>query len=228
MTNKPNYNKIYFMHIPKTGGRYIINNVLDPIKEQLKNNNIEIINIKSFDHSNWYSKIDDDTYIITVLRDPVSQIVSLYSHDLTTDTSGNLKTNTNIDLYKHEFYETIKSNLNYQNFQSKSFMRNEFHTFGLKAPTVIVDEGLMQKKIHRVNLLLNNNNLKNNASKIQEKIFLDLGINGFSVTSKNNGVFYNPYSKYFYDTFSSAEKDSIKVYNRIDDNLYRNSNYYKI
>jgi hypothetical protein len=216
------------MHTPKTGGRYIINNVLDPIREQLKNNNIEIINIKRFDHSNWYSKIDDDTYVITVLREPASQTISLYAHVLTTNSGGVLKTNTEFNLLKNEFYETIKNNSNYQNFQSKTFLRDEAETFSLRANEITVDEGILEKRINRVNLLLNNNNLSENSTKIQEKIFLDLGIDGIPQEKKSNGIFYNPYSRYFYDTFSAAEKDSIATYNKIDTNLYKNANYSKI
>ena len=216
------------MHTPKTGGRYIRGTVFDPIREQIENNNIEIINDKRIDHLNWHSKIDDDTYVVTVLREPVSQIISLYVHVLTTDNFGVLKTNIDFSLSKNEFYQTIKNNLNYQNFQSKTFLRDEVDPFAIRAKEITVDEGILEKRINRVNLLLNNNSISKNAAQIQEKIFLDLGIDGIPKKRKHNGILYNPYSKYFYDTFSNAEKNSISVYNKLDTDLYKNANYYKM
>jgi hypothetical protein len=217
------------MHIPKTGGRYIIQNVLDPIKKQLEENNIKMISLGRFEHLNWHSQIDDQTYVICVLREPSSQIVSLYVHEKTTDQRGALIKDKEFNLSKNKFYEEIKSDKNYQNFQSKSFMRNESGGFGLRGRRAIVDEALLEKRINRVNLLLSNSNLKQNATKIQEKIFVDLGIDGAAYAiPKNNGIYYNPYSEYFYSTFSDAEKDSIAKYNEIDNILYKNSNYYTI
>jgi hypothetical protein len=216
------------MHIPKTGGRYIINNVINPIKEQLEENNIKIIDFGNFNHSNWHSQIDDQTYVICVLREPSSQIVSLYVHGKTTDEKGALIKDKDFNLSKNKFYEEIKNDENYQNFQSKSFMRNQSGGFGLRGAKSIVDEALLEKRINRVNLLLSNSNLKQNATKIQEKIFVDLGIDGAHAISKNNGLFYNPYSEYFYSTFSDAEKDSLSIYSKIDTELYKNANYYKI
>jgi hypothetical protein len=222
------YNKLYFLHIPKNGGRYIIYNVLDPIREQLEQNNIEILNLKKFDHSNWHSKIDDQTYVISVLREPFSQIISLYVHEKTTDIRGRLLTNKDFILSKKKFYKEIIFDKNYQNFQSKSFIRNEFGGFGLRGPKTIVDKELLEKRINRVNLLLNNKDLKQNAIKIQQKIFLDLGIDGLTKIAKVSGLFYNPHSEYFYDQFSNLEKDFIAKYNKIDNTLYKNAKYYAI
>ena len=216
------------MHIPKTGGRYIINNVINPIKQQLEENNIEVINVEHFYHSNWYSKIDDETYIISVLREPSSQVISLYTHKITTSNKGDLITHKNFKLSKDKFYQTIKQTPNYKDFQSKSFMINEKGGFILNTNDIDIDEGLLEKRINRVNLLLNHNNIAENVEKIQQKIFLDLGINGATRTVKDNGIYYNPHSRHFYNTFSDAEKESIRVYNSIDSQLYKNANYYKI
>ena len=232
MSNK--YNKLYFMHIPKTGGRYIIYNVIDPIRQQLKQNNIKILEYtsgksSSLGHQNWHSEIDDQTYIITCLRDPVSQLISLYTHIKTTDHRGFLKTNTDVILSKNNFYKTINNYSNYQNFQAKNFIRKQSDGFALEgSPTVYIDEGLLEKRLNRVNLLLNNNNLHIDSIEIQKRIFLDLGISGVPVNSKFNGLLYNPHSKDFFNQFSNAEKDSISVYSKIDTNLYRNANYHKI
>jgi hypothetical protein len=226
MINQNKFNKIYFMHIPKTGGRFFVNYVIDAIKDQLEQNNVKLLN-NTLDHANWYSKIDDQTYIVNILRDPASHMISLYTHNVTTR-KGSLKTDIDFKLSKDEFYQKIENNSNYQNFQSKAFMRNESDNFGLLSPMINIDNKLLEKRVNRVNLLLNSNNLGKNGIEIQEKIFLDLGIDGIPKVSKPTGIFYNPYSEYFYSKFSNSEKNSIRAYNSIDTKIYNNANYYKI
>jgi len=220
------YNALYFLHIAKTGGRYISYNVINPMLEQLEQNNIKIISPGKLSHFNWHSGITDQTYILSLLRDPVQQCVSLYVHEKTTNFSGTLETNKDINLSKKDFYNTILSNNNYQNYQSKNFLSDENRGFGLRETEIIIDEVLLEKRIKRVNLLLNQNNLNN--EKIQEKIFLDLGINKKIKNLISDGLFYNPYSEYFYSQFSDAEKKSIAKYNEIDYCLYKNSKYHKL
>ena len=214
------------MHIPKTGGRFFVNYVIDAIKDQLEQNNVNLLN-NTLDHANWYSKIDDQTYIVNILRDPASHMISLYTHNVTTR-KGSLKTDIDFKLSKDEFYQKIENNSNYQNFQSKAFMRNELDNFGLLSPMINIDNKLLEKRVNRVNLLLNSNNLGKNGIEIQKKIFLDLGIDGIPKVSKPTGIFYNPYSEYFYSKFSNSEKNSIRAYNSIDTKIYNNANYYKI
>jgi hypothetical protein len=226
MINQNKFNKIYFMHIPKTGGRFFVNYVIDAIKDQLEQNNVNLLN-NTLDHANWYSKIDDQTYIVNILRDPASHMISLYTHNVTTR-KGSLKTDIDFKLSKDEFYQKIENNSNYQNFQSKAFMRNELDNFGLLSPMINIDNKLLEKRVNRVNLLLNSNNLGKNGIEIQKKIFLDLGIDGIPKVSKPTGIFYNPYSEYFYSKFSNSEKNSIRAYNSIDTKIYNNANYYKI
>ena len=37
------YNKVYFLHIPKTGGRFLTKYILRPIENILKDNGIELV-----------------------------------------------------------------------------------------------------------------------------------------------------------------------------------------
>ena len=84
------YNKIYFMHIHKTGGRHIIATVRDAMLETLNENDIKIIK-RPNTHGGWHSEVDEQTYVFTVLRDPVEQAVSLYAHQISLNKMGDIK-----------------------------------------------------------------------------------------------------------------------------------------
>ena len=103
---------------------------------------------------------------------------------------------------------------------------NEKDDFGLRGNTAVIDEALLEKRLKRVNLLLCTKNLKENAIKIQEKIFLDFDIAGIPIESRKNGSLFNPYSQYFYGKFSNSEKESLRQYSNIDKNIYEKSQYY--
>ena len=72
MNNK--YKDFYFLHIRKTGGRYVKLFILKNLK-----NSINVIETGE-KHSGWIDKITPETYVFTVFRDPVKQICSLYAH----------------------------------------------------------------------------------------------------------------------------------------------------
>lgn len=76
------YQSFYFLHIPKTGGRFIREHVLDPVCEILKKNNVKILEIpKGVDrHGGWHKDIDDNSYIFSIFRDPVECVTSFYAH----------------------------------------------------------------------------------------------------------------------------------------------------
>ena len=81
--------KLYFLHIPKTGGMSIVNN----IKDQLKENNVKsfIFHDEEYDGLNKYTYIQGHigTYpinnltnidTISILRDPIERSVSTFLH----------------------------------------------------------------------------------------------------------------------------------------------------
>ena len=77
-----NYNKFYFLHIPKTGGRFFTKYIVNQIEDALKQNNIDIIKPpdNALKHGGWHKDIDDNTYIVSVFRDPVEFFISAISH----------------------------------------------------------------------------------------------------------------------------------------------------
>ena len=81
------FNSIYYLHIPKTAGRWYIRAVNGPVVDILttkKNNLINISAEKSklsqSTHWGWIPEIDKKTFIHTTIREPVSHICSLFTH----------------------------------------------------------------------------------------------------------------------------------------------------
>jgi hypothetical protein len=231
MTDTKKYNKFYFLHIQKTGGRHLMNNVIYPIMEQLNKNGIKNI-VKDHLHTAWHSEIDEKTYVVASLRDPVEQAVSLYAHVLLLNSQGFLKNRyDDKKLTKKDFYEWLKSQDDYPGFQAKSFLCDEFffkreHPKSKPYVSIEFNENLLNFRKNQVNLFLNNNNISGRELEIQNKIFLDLGINGTTVSKKNSESFFNDDSKILYSKFTEKEKEILKKYNSIDNNLYINTNYF--
>jgi hypothetical protein len=225
------YNKFYFLHINKTGGRHIKANVILPIINQLSENGIEYI-IEPHSHSGWHSRIDDKTYVMTVLRDPVEQAISLYAHKISLDNQGNLKDEYNKDkLNKKDFFDWMEKLDLYPNFQTRSFLCDEFylkrdHLKNKNNVSLIFDENILEFRKNQVNLFLNMENINGREIEIQEKIFLDLGINGSTVSPKTKSNFFNHESKILYSKFTEAEKQFIAKYNSLDNDLYKSIDYF--
>jgi hypothetical protein len=225
------YDSIYFLHVMKTGGRHLRNTVFIPIINELKKNNIKIIN-ENHGHSGWHSEISDKTYIVTSLRDPVQQVVSLYAHGISLSKKGKpIKKFNASALEKDIFLNAVSTCLEYQNFQSKSYLHDQFDDRILNHEGFLFDENLYIERKNRVNLILNMKDINNNEIKIQEKIFLDLQINGVtnSVPAFPNAKgLHNPESKKLYNKLSSDEKKFIRQKNSKDEDLYNNSIYFDL
>jgi hypothetical protein len=180
MTKTKKYNKFYFMHIPKTGGRYISLKVILPIMEQLNKNGISSTFSENNSHSGWHSKIDDQTYIVTILRDPVEQSVSFYSHTIALNPLGQLKNEYDKDkLTKENFFDWIKNEPSYPNFQANNFLCDEFylkkdHPKNKLSVNLSFDENLLKERKDKVNLFLDTKNINGRDIEIQQKLFLDL------------------------------------------------------
>jgi hypothetical protein len=231
MTNTKKYNKFYFLHINKTGGRYLTQNVIDPIKNELHKNGILHI-VEPHSHSGWHSQIDKNTYVVAILRNTVQQTVSLYAHKISLDDSGNLKNKYNKNkINKKDFFEWLYNENLYPNFQTKNFLCNEFflkkdHFKNKLNVKLNFDENLLNVRKNQVNLFLNTNNIDGRGLEIQKKIFLDLGINGTTKLAKEKKIFFNEESKKLYNMLSNEEKEIIRKYNIKDDNFYTNTVFF--
>ena len=225
------YNKIYFMHIHKTGGRHIIATVRDAMLETLNENDIKIIK-RPNTHGGWHSEVDEQTYVFTVLRDPVEQAVSLYAHQISLNKMGDIKDEYDKSkLTKEHFFSWLQEKDLYPNFQAKHFLGDELyfvrdHPQNMFHVQLNFDEKLLEARKNKVNLFLNNNNIDGRSMEIQEKIFSDLGIKGTAKALESKKPSVNPESKILYDTLTEEERDFVRNYSPIDDYLYKNVVYF--
>lgn len=190
------YNKVYFLHIPKTGGRFFTRYVIDKIENALNKNNIELLRDpeNSFRHSGWHKDIDENTYIISIFRDPIEFFVSAVTH-MTYQGQGLIDNlNDNIvkegspilDIEKETLYTAIERFKILENFQSKNFVltpESNSNTVKESMKQYVlnnhhIDEDLAYERIKRVNLMIRQKDLKTmNYSKLIAKLSEDLGIN---------------------------------------------------
>jgi hypothetical protein len=239
------YNKVYFLHIPKTGGRFFVKYILNPMEDVLKENNIEIIKeIKDgFPHSGWHKDIDDNTYIITLFRDPAEFFISAISH-LVYESAGLLddgvvkKDSPILDIKKETLYKELEKFKILQNFQSQNFILSPKNQIDIVKESVnyylknkSFNNELAYERVKRVNLMIRQKDLKTmNYLKLIKKISEDLGIDiNIDLSNIDKENFKNNSSELL---FSKLTKEDLEIiYNNFlfdkkiyeDDSLFWNS-----
>lgn len=121
---KKEITSIYHLHVCKTGGKWINDNILRVIFNQCKKNNILVHKSSGKNkHLGWIPELDYRTFIIAGLREPVAQICSLWcsnNNELTLDKIDKEFFMQNI--FSEEGISLLKNN------QSKHF----FYSNGIK------------------------------------------------------------------------------------------------
>lgn len=222
---------IYYLRIPKTGSVYFMRNLYSSLSSHLLENNVEILN--SADHEGW-EPIKNDSYVISILRDPVKRTVGHFCHQT-------LKTNSVEEFLlqtKNNFLSWYENNQEYiSDFQSKNILcEDSKNLIGLgwmdtANPyfTSPINSDILKEKIKSINILiktsdLNLNLLKNVSVKIQE----DLGVDFKNVSPDTiTGYSLDSFSTNIYNSLSESEKNTIYDNNPNDTDIYFNSNYFR-
>ncbi len=239
------YDKFYFLHVPKTGGRFLTKYIINQIERKLEENGIKIIRLPENvnKHGGWHKDIDDRTYIVSVLRDPAEFFVSLVAH-MVADQNGLIDHENDqiikdkseiIDIDKNFLFNTMQELKYLKNFQSQNFMltpedinlvtysRRMYNKFGIN-----IDIELLYERVKRTNLLMRHSDLKFiDYSVLINKISEDLGVNlKIDISLINKEIYKNNSSE---SLFNKLNDDDInKIYQNfiIDKEIYDNDSLF--
>jgi len=238
----------YFLHIPKTGGSHFKSRILNEVYEQFKINDITFIR-QSTVHDAWSKKISDDTYVTTILRDPAKRTVSHFCHLASVFPMNPKKNKPSLSELKYEFDKWIKNGpVASQNFQAKNILfenvleavdqainkddepDNWWNSELFK--NFEIDELELKRKLKRIDLLIDNELLKNKDSKtlVFNKIFNDFNISYVDPNRKYvlHGSMINALSKELYDSLSEKEIQNLYDINKIDSEIYFSDYFTKL
>lgn len=242
------YKTFYFLHIPKTGGRFVKRLIIDPIKNILKENGIEILekNPKLWHHG-WHREIDDNTYIFSIIRDPVSWSVSYFTHlkyqenkaiDISLDNFHSQEIIKKVGLEKYQIFEWLEKESYRENYQSKNFLLNPALDYKIRMDQFFknaqalgyeIDKEKLYNRIYRVNLLMRNEDFKVvDYNLLINKIFQDLGISSdYKIESElNRNHLSIETSPELYSTLDDFDKKAIRDIMSIDQEIYDNDNLF--
>jgi hypothetical protein len=227
-----NHNKFYFLHIPKTGGRYVRTHIISHIE-----NKIQFLDEAR--HSGWVDGIDDNTYVFSILRDPVKYVCSLYAHavaqkagliEASNDKGRHtdfIKRNiVDIHLDKKYMFDWLAANPWLYNLQSKEILHGSSANKDVIDNIVQkyifnnnVDKELLYERLNRINLLVRQVSLYNPESIVQ-KLCTDLNIDLAGEIEKDTSIFHNVASSNLYNTLTEEDKINIRDMFHIDNEIY--------
>jgi hypothetical protein len=242
----PKYNKVYFLHIPKTGGRFLIKYILRPMENILKDNGIELVKSPEDvrQHAGWPSWIDDQTYVIAVFREPCEFFVSSVCHavagkrGLIDQEKWYIIKEEGKDLRvdKQELYDTLLLWEYMKDFQSQNFVlspdpetKSILHESKMQYENkIVLNKKEVYDKVNRTNLMIRNKDLRSmDYSLLVNKISEDLGVKinlDFSQIDKE--YFKNSASEFLFNTLTQEDKDYINQNFMIDKEIYENDSLF--
>ena len=210
---------VYFLHIPKTGGRFIRNNIFRYLGEHLSNIGIDA---KTKDiqvsHKGIFS-LKDNQYSFSFFRDPVKRMVShylffnaIFSEDFSVED-------------KNIMMDWIESQDNLYNYQSKylSYCDNNLYENFNHIPFLETDINDVMPNISRLNRFHRTSDINNNLvlsifNDIQD--YLELPEKVLDRPIIVVGTEINVASESMYSLLSESDKQLIAELNSVDMEIY--------
>lgn len=238
------YNKVYFLHIPKTGGRFLTKYILRPMEKGLQDNKIELVQVQEnvMQHGGWSSIIDDQTYIISVFREPAEFFVSAVCHMVASQKGLIDEVNWHIlkdndqmlSVSKDNLYEALSKWYYINNFQSQNFILQPTEKSIIQQSTIdrqrdpIIDKSLVYKRVNRTNLMIRHKDLKEmDYSLLVKKISTDLGVDiVIDLSNINKQHFKNHASETLFNSLTQEDKDTINSKFELDNEIYNNDSLF--
>ena len=232
------FDSLYFLHIPKTAGRYFTHNVIVPLSPGIKEHGIN----SHYDrdtyiaHQFWADFIGENTYVVSLLRDPVQHLVSLYSHFSVLGDGAQHKIPIGAEEYNKDamFEWMIRNNDTVKNIQSKNFLIKSVEGGFIYSPETrdcIVTKDIIFNRLQDVSLLIKSEELSlKNTKQAYTKILTDLNVPVPPINQKlqSRANSWNPDSTRIYASLTEKEKEKILEFNSIDAEVYNTSSlFYK-
>ena len=234
------YDSFYFLHIPKTDGRRFIDLILLDIKD----NNPQIdfpggnlmgnyLGDPSTAHQGWIPEITDNTYVFSMMRDPIKRSVGYYvfSRLQKIKQSKGFDTDTSINFTKEGFISSIEYKKHIQNISSRMLLYNTisyaYRQFFYDKELSIDDKDLMytlERRLGRINLFLKSETFNSmDKSNLMEKICTDIGVKNLHISSKKKEFelsYTEKESSGLYDLLTDSDKDYLRQYFEVDYYIY--------
>jgi hypothetical protein len=237
--NNNKFDSFYFLHIPKTAGRFYTHAIIDPVRRTLINNDIKII-VDQNAHQQWHTEITNKTYITSLFRDPCEQLVSLYVHSKLVRFEGIKAITEDSNMDKDSFLYWAEKSFHYiKNYQSKHILFSNTKDYLECEMNAKVSENFRNNKlvtkdkvfsnISKISLLIKPQMLTDdNVIKLQNQILSDLNIQNTSIRQLNYNKpdYENIYSKQIYDSLTAKEKEDIKLISPIDCEIYETNSLF--
>lgn len=264
------FKSFYFLHIPKTGGRIFRANIIDQIYRDIKNTNIKPIysvataednwtnrftpaathihdnttknknDIQDDGHAGWKKSIDNNTYVVSIFREPLKQSVSLFAHIYDTnigninDKGVRVKETDLSKISKEDYLNWFTKNTQNHNFQIKNFIVSDLeHWIEIEKEFIneknrgedknsLFGTKIAMDRIKRVNLLIDEEHLTNiGMQRAYDKICEDLKIKPSQLEFLDDSkIFKNDLSSYIYDQLIPEEKNILKKMLALDYKVY--------
>ena len=233
------FDSFYFLHIPKTAGRFIREEVIYPLVPTITGAGISFIGHtlepNPF-HIGWVDEISQKTYLVSSFRNPVEQAVS-YFCERTTNWGRHVNAPASMadEMFtKEKMLRQIKKvPYFYENHQSKFFMYNGAWMNSSKRDYSLDPKDhqeLIYGRVRRLNLFLKINPEPFYSIPLAKKICLDLNIvfpeRKFSSNEGFLPIFTNERSKRIYSELTEGEKDFIMEMSSLDAEIYFNDSLF--
>ena len=246
------YDSFYFLHMAKCDGRRFIDYFVNPL---IKSNpdlkcyteyytrqhewvSADNLTVREEDlaHQGWDSRISEDTYIVSILRDPIERAASWYAMVVDSKVKVKLgsRQETSLHLDKNKFIEFVKNNTRFHNYYSKMIL-NDFTNNG----SVIFDNSqlkneenikMIASRFKRINLLFRMEDLANmDKAHLCKKIIEDLDCSIFYPDlekNKKSNPYTLPASKLLYDSLTEEDKSNLSQYLNIDYAIYNDDSLF--
>lgn len=210
------YKTFYFLHIPKTGGRYFNKYIRDNLQIYFVNVNpkYNISCLKKQGHYAWQRDIRNSTYIVCFLRDPIKLACSYFSHFVSP-----YNNNT-----KEDFMRWLKKSRWFHNFQCKNLLLDSPVVEPLDNNAKIYQIKLTKQdlieKINRINALFTIDYLRTNPNDVYLKICSDLGMETKKLEFPYDEEYNNTKSYELYNSLSESEIKEISNFFKWDYYIY--------